>query len=89
MSNFINELMNGDHKKFLFEVVLLRNGMNVYEKYANDEPCCICWESLKNKYTYELKCQHAYHRNCMLTNLITYNRGGCEICKVKDPAKEA
>ena len=93
MSSFIKDLVNADYREFLLEVAMIRNGMKVYEKYAEDEPCQICWNSVGGEYTFKLVCGHLYHRNCMLNNIINYNRGGCEVCKVtgqnKKPAPEA
>lgn len=89
MSAFFNELLNNDCREFLFEVVILRNGATIHDKFLKKDVCQLCWNDLNNTYTFELKCGHLYHRKCMLDNIIINNKAGCEICKIIPNAPEA
>lgn len=82
MSKSISEIMNKDWRDFLFEVVLLRKGVYIYNKYIGKADCRMCWDHLENECVYELTCGHLYHRQCVLDNIIKNNKYGCEICSI-------
>lgn len=60
-------------------------GWHVTEKDPCREECKICLENLFGTYTITTQCHHTFHRNCILKNLIDYERDSCPICEVNFP----
>jgi hypothetical protein len=64
----------------LFETLLLtKYGWN--NEY-NNKDCAICLESLKNKHSLTTNCEHSFCRNCILANIMIYERINCPCCPI-------
>ena len=77
---------NDDNFKLEDDDILIETIINIYagksiDKYEESGHCDICWEDLKGKYVILLNCDHGFHRNCILQNIIKYKRQNCPSCK--------
>ena len=54
--------------------------MNSTEDINDEEECCgICGELMKNKFVYNLPCNHTFHYECILKTLKT-SKSVCNKC---------
>ena len=42
--------------------------------------CQICLDEIVGTYTLTTNCQHSFHRNCILKNVLDYKRDKCPTC---------
>ena len=63
-------------------ILIMQHGFKVYSKYDKDGQCQICLDDLLNQYVFEYPCNknHAFHRNCLLTNMLNYKKFSCPSC---------
>ena len=74
------ERFKSNDKDLLAEVVISNQGGKSHHSYDKDEPCDICWDPLKNKYTIVMSCNHKFHRHCILANMLKFNKPKCPMC---------
>jgi hypothetical protein len=77
------ENFNLDDPDLLIEVLINLCDGESHAKYDKSGDCDICWEKLKGQYVLSLKCNHVFHRNCLLQNIIKYKREDCPSCENK------
>lgn len=65
-------------------ILICHYGLNVYGKYQKDDICEICLDSLFDQYVLQYPCDptHAFHRNCLLTNVLTNTKISCPSCRI-------
>jgi len=66
---------------FIAEVILTtRNGWTAELCNVLDKDCPICFGTVQYQYTLKTRCGHTYHRNCILANMLDYERYICPKC---------
>jgi len=72
-----------DDVKMELEIVLC---MNYWWKqlpyYGDDEDCTICMKSMIDKYVLKTPCEHFFHRDCIINEII-YGSIKCPDCYIK------
>lgn len=68
----------------LLEVLLLNDGFQSVKSYTETKKCKLCNETMKDAYCLIFKCNHAYHRNCILQDTLEKNKYQCTICEESD-----
>ena len=79
-NNENNEMLEELPLSILFETLLItKHGWN--NEYKNKD-CAICLESLVDRHSLTTNCGHSFCRNCILTNMIKYERVKCPCCPI-------
>ena len=78
----------------LAELILIqKHNVQAISKWPSDDMCPICFDTLKDQYTLQYPCgdpKHSFHRNCILSNIIVYNRGvQCAVCSLIPKSNDA
>lgn len=64
------------------QAILLKNyGWKSFKCNYDGKKCDICWNDLKDSYVLQTECDHVYHKECILKNIIEWNRQQCPTCK--------
>lgn len=69
-------------KKILTEAILCLNyGWKQHPNYEMDRKCCICTDSMKNKYVLETNCGHYYDHDCIMFSVVDFKSNKCPECQ--------
>jgi hypothetical protein len=71
-------------KDIHLEVVLLLNNCTSNKCSNTSKMCPTCLDSILNKYTITLKCNHEYHRNCILKEILKLGGINCVTCEIEN-----
>lgn len=71
-------------KDIHLEVVLLLNNCTSNKSSETNKMCPTCLDSILNKYTITLKCNHEYHRNCILKEILKLGNIHCVTCEIEN-----
>jgi hypothetical protein len=81
---FIDTLHNNfkfNEEDISAEIVLLNSGGISCRENKENTLCCRCEKSVFNTYTLSFNCNHIYHRNCLLRQIITDKITECQLCR--------